>query len=101
MPGIALRAEEREEIRAGIERDETYREIGRRRGRPASTVQREVKRNGGRRRYSATKAHGRAEMNKARPKPFTFELDRDLARRVEAHLQAKDSLKGPTMRSLG
>jgi len=60
MPGQALRAEHREEIRAGIERDESFAEIGRILGRPTSTISREAERNGGRDEYRATQAENRA-----------------------------------------
>jgi IS30 family transposase len=91
MPGKALCAEEREEIRAGIERDEYFADIARRLGRPASTICREVERNGGRDRYCATRAERRAEQCRKRPKRTVFERDHALARRVERQLAAKDS----------
>ena len=56
----ALTPSEREEISRGLASGESLRAIARRLGRPASTVCREVNRNGGRRNYRATKADERA-----------------------------------------
>ena len=56
----ALTPDEREEISRGLATGESLRAIARRLGRPASTVCREVNRNGGRRNYRATKADERA-----------------------------------------
>ena len=56
----ALTPAEREEISRGLATGESLRAIARRLGRPASTVCREVNRNGGRRNYRATKADERA-----------------------------------------
>jgi IS30 family transposase len=56
----ALTPAEREEISRGLATGEPLRAIARRLGRPASTVCREVNRNGGRRNYRATKADERA-----------------------------------------
>jgi len=47
MPGRRLGLEEREEIRVGLVRDESLRQIARRLRRPVSTIAREVDRNGG------------------------------------------------------
>lgn len=60
---------EREEIRAGIERDDSFRMIANRLGRAASTVSREVAANGGRDDYRAWKAEERATRQARRPKP--------------------------------
>ena len=87
----ALSAEEREEIRSGLDREMTLAEIARLLGRPTSTVSREVKRNGGRSRYSALRADRRAGRKRARPKQSVFEADGALARRVAERLCAKDS----------
>jgi len=56
MAGAVLTAHESEEIRVGIEADESLSDIARRLDRAPSTVCREVDRNGGRHRYCATKA---------------------------------------------
>ncbi len=87
----ALSAEEREEIKSGLDRGMALAEIARLLGRPTSTVSRELKRNGGRSRYRALRADRRAERKRARPKQSLFEADGALARRVAAQLAAKDS----------
>jgi IS30 family transposase len=63
-----LTLNEREEIRAGLARDETFTAIAGRLGRPVPTVSREVKANGGRDDYVAWKAHQRAHQRARRPK---------------------------------
>jgi transposase, IS30 family len=60
---------EREEIRVGLDRDETFTAIAGRLCRAASTVSREVAANGGRRGYRAWRAHERAFQLSRRPKP--------------------------------
>jgi hypothetical protein len=62
----ALTPAEREEISRGLAAGEPLRAIARRLGRSASTVCREVNRNGGRNRYRATKADEKA-WERARP----------------------------------
>ncbi|MER7584484.1 helix-turn-helix domain-containing protein [Kitasatospora sp. NPDC097691] len=57
MPGGRLTSEDRRQIAAGLADGLGYAEIGRRLGRPASTVMREVTRNGGPDDYGATRAH--------------------------------------------
>jgi len=91
MPGVELDGDEREEIRAAIERGESLTAVARRLGRSASTVCREVARNGGRRRYQATAAQRRADRQRRRPKQTVFEADPQLAARVIERLVAKDS----------
>jgi IS30 family transposase len=59
---------DREEIRAGLVRGETFTAIAASLGRAVSTVSREVKANGGRVHYRAVKAHKRAARCARRPK---------------------------------
>ncbi|MGK5544429.1 helix-turn-helix domain-containing protein [Streptomyces sp. URMC 127] len=56
MPGGRLTDEDRRQIAAGLAEGLGYAEIGRRLGRPASTVMREVTRNGGPGGYGADRA---------------------------------------------
>lgn len=57
MPGGRLTNEDRQHIAAGLAEGLGYAEIGRRLGRPASTIMREVTRNGGPDDYGADRAH--------------------------------------------
>jgi IS30 family transposase len=63
-----LSMEEREEIRAGLERGESFTAIAASIGRAVSTVSREVSANGGRNGYRAWQAHGDAGQRARRPK---------------------------------
>jgi IS30 family transposase len=73
-PAGALNLSEREEIRVGIEAGESDAAIAERIGRHRSTVWREIRANGGRRRYRAALAEGRAAQAARRPKvPWTKE----------------------------
>ncbi|MES9540413.1 MULTISPECIES: IS30 family transposase [unclassified Actinomadura] len=63
-----LTAEEREEISRGIAAGMSGRAIARGLGRPASTVSREIARNGGREAYRAGTADAAAEQRARRPK---------------------------------
>jgi len=65
-PGT-LTLTEREEISRGLAAGESYRAIGRRLGRPASTISREVAKNKGPRRYRAVDADDRAWRRARRP----------------------------------
>ena len=91
MPAQPLTAREREEIRVGIERDETDGVIAGRLDRHRVTVNAEINRNGGRRQYSAIRAQARAERCLARPKLARLVADPALAAHVTARLEAKDS----------
>ncbi|MFE9118755.1 helix-turn-helix domain-containing protein [Streptomyces sp. NPDC007172] len=57
MPGDRLTLQDRRQIAAGLRERLTYAAIGRRIGRPTSTITREVVRNGGPRGYHAEAAH--------------------------------------------
>ena len=63
-----LSMREREEIRAGLERHETFTSIAQSLGRSVSSLSREVAWNGGRKRYEAWRAHERAYERARRPK---------------------------------
>ena len=63
-----LSLREREEIRGGLERAESFTVIAQLIGRAVSTVAREVAANGGRDDYQAWRAHGRAAAQARRPK---------------------------------
>src|SRR5688500_1269076 len=66
--GCALTLAEREEISQGLATGESLRAIAARLGRSASTICREVNRNGGRNRYRATRADQKAWQRAKRPK---------------------------------
>lgn len=91
MPAEPLTGHEREEIRAGIERQDTLTAIAGRLGRDRTTISREVNRNGGRDLYRACDAERRAESQRARPKVSVLGSDPVLAAHVQARLEAKDS----------
>ena len=86
-PRAALTADEREEISRGLARNDSYRVIGARIGRPHSTVLREVKRNGGRKRYRAAAAEKASGQRRRRPKPTKLELSAQLRAKMEALLK--------------
>ena len=77
---------EREEIRAGLERGESFAAIAKRLGRATSTVSREVGANGGRDGYRAARAHSRSFRAARRPKPTKLAERPELAARVAAGL---------------
>lgn len=89
MPGVRLGVEERESIVLGLARQESFAQIGRRLGRPTSTVSREVKRNGGRDRYGAISAQRRARWACKRPRTRKFWRCRALASRVSEGLERR------------
>ncbi|HEY3498088.1 MAG TPA: IS30 family transposase [Polyangiaceae bacterium] len=65
----ALGSGEREEISRGLSAGRSIREIARGLGRPASTVSREIRRNGGRQSYRAGDAEMKAWERARRPQP--------------------------------
>ena len=79
---LALTSAEREEISRGIVAGQSIREIARTLGRAASTVSREVRRNGGRARYRAVEADKSAWDRGRRPKQCKLALNGRLARLV-------------------
>ena len=85
--GRALSLAEREEISRGMATGASLRAVAARLGRAPSTVSRELRRNGGRRRYRAAAADKRAWDRALRPKPCRLagcgELRRIVASRLE------------------
>ena len=84
---LSLTLSEREEISRGIVAGDPMRLIAASLGRSPSTVSREINRNGGRRRYRASKAEQAAWMRAHRPKPCKLVGNRRLARLVASKLQ--------------
>jgi IS30 family transposase len=91
---VRLSASEREAIRSGLDGGESFRAIGRRVGRAASTVSREVNANGGREDYAGWRAHRRAADQARRPKVAKLAGCPRLRAQVEAWLV--DELWSPT-----
>ncbi|WP_455680487.1 IS30 family transposase [Streptomyces hirsutus] len=77
---------EREEISRGIAAGESARQPARRLGRSASTVSREIARNGGRDRYRAASADAAASVRGRRPKQAKLAQQSALRTLVEAKL---------------
>ena len=73
-PRVALTTLEREEISRGLAAGESCNAIATRVGRAASSVSREVRRNGGRRGYRAADAELAAAERRRRPKPCKLAL---------------------------
>jgi transposase, IS30 family len=86
-PPSRLSLEQRIEIRFGLEQDRSFRTIGEQIGRSASTVCREVSRNGGRESYRPLVAHRRARACTRRPKPTKLASNPRLRSRVIEDLQ--------------
>jgi len=95
VPGRRLSIEEREELSRGLVAKESLRSIAGRLGRPASTLSREVARNGGMARYRAARAHRAAHARARRPKEHKLARHRDLARAVEGGLETRWSRSRP------
>ena len=85
----ALTPAEREEISRGLATGESLRAIAARLGRSASTVCREVTRNGGRRRYRAAGAEQQALKRSRRPKRCLLAMNERL-RDMVAHKLRED-----------
>ena len=85
--GRYLSLAEREEIALGLAREESCREIAQRLGRPASTISREVRRNGCRGVYRALAAQAQADARAARPKQAKLAGNQELRGWVQGRLQ--------------
>ena len=83
--------DEREEISRGIAREESDRAIGRRLGRHHTTIGREIRRCGGRRRYRAHFAEQEAWHRARRPKPTKLGSCAKLRALVSGHLSDDNS----------
>jgi IS30 family transposase len=83
----ALQLKEREEISRGLAGGLSIREIGRRLGRAASTVSREICRNGGAAGYRATEADACAWRRARRPQPCLLARRARLRHWVAEHLE--------------
>ena len=83
----SLQASEREEISRGLAARLSVREIARRLGRAASTVSREIERNGGVHAYRAADADGRAWERARRPQPCLLARRPRLTKWVAQHLE--------------
>ncbi len=86
-----LSLEDRCTIAVGLGAGESYRRIGERLGRAASTVKREVDRNGGRARYAPADAHERAHQQARRAKPSKLSTNPRLLGEVVKRLERFDS----------
>ena len=84
---LALTRLEREEISRGLAAQESYRAIGRRLGRHASTIAREIARNQGAGRYRALDADDRTWSRARRPKICHLAIHPALRDYVAARLQ--------------
>ena len=86
-----LTAAEREEISRGVARGDSDRRIGRALGRSHTTIGREIRRCGGRRRYRAQFADHEAWRRARRPKPTKLGRCPELARVVAERLRQDHS----------
>ena len=89
VSGRYLSLAEREEIAAGVAARKPLREIARELGRPASTVSREVARNGPGGRYRAVRAQALAELRGRRPKTAKLAGNAELRGWVQVKLGKK------------
>jgi len=90
MPGGRLSYEERQAIATGVAQGLGYAEIARRLDRPASTVSREVARNGGARRYRADRAEQATRWRARRRKPYPAPPAADTGPAVMARHEFED-----------
>jgi IS30 family transposase len=86
-----LSLEEREEISRGLARGHSARTIARALRRSHTTIARELKRCGGRRRYRAHAAERETRRRSRRPRPSKLELCPELRRLVEERLEEDHS----------
>ncbi len=86
VSGRYLSLAEREEIAVGLAAGQSFRQVAARLGRPASTVSREVRRNGMRGVYRAVAAQAQAEFRAARPKTAKLAGNLVLRDQVQAWL---------------
>jgi len=86
-PEAALVSGEREHISRGLAAHDSMRKIARELARSASTVSREIARNGGRTSYRAVVAEKRAWHRAERPKPCRLGLKPELCAIVRAKLE--------------
>ncbi len=82
-----LSLDERVEIKVGLERGESLRAIGRKLGRDASTVCREVNAHGGPTQYKPMAARQAADLRARRPKPTKLSTNPRLCKRVASDLR--------------
>lgn len=86
---LVLTLSEREEISRGLRAQMSFRSIARQLRRAPSTISREVRRNGGRLGYRATRSDQAAWDRALRPKPCKLACRRALCRTVSARLERK------------
>lgn len=84
---IVLSEDEREDISRGLHAGLSFRQIARELSRSPSTISREVRRHGGRRKYRATVADNRAWRQARRPKPGRLVCNERLHAIVSAKLR--------------
>lgn len=82
-----LSAQEREEISRGLIAGESVRALARQLGRSASTISREIARNGGQQMYRAAAAEDRAWRQAERPKPCALASNERLRSVIAQRLQ--------------
>ena len=85
-PAHCLTLADREEISRGLAAGLSFREISRRLGRPASTISREIGRNGGPKSYRANRADEQAWARARRPKPCVLAMNPVLRQLVAQRL---------------